>query len=251
MDMEIFAREFKKLPSDKSQKPFELDRIAFDTAFPSIPNSAGRAFWRVREFADLLAKTTEELKKADLTTEQRHATQARWFVLAGTMGHYVGDLAQPLHTTENYDGQMTEQKGVHGFFEGALVDESFPGVECEAAKLAARQWKSYQAKNANASILKIVEDLSSESNTNLDKVLKVDKKLGRKNLKKAAAAQRALIVKRLAAGSLALAELWRRELGWAFDGKRFYNFVPAPEYIYPPGVTPTQTPAPSASPAKK
>jgi hypothetical protein len=38
------------------------------------------------------------------------------------IGHYIGDAHVPLHTTENYNGQMTGQKGIHGLWESRLVE---------------------------------------------------------------------------------------------------------------------------------
>ena len=38
------------------------------------------------------------------------------------LGHYVADAHVPLHTTENYNGQMTDQKGIHGFWESRLPE---------------------------------------------------------------------------------------------------------------------------------
>ena len=38
------------------------------------------------------------------------------------IGHYIGDAHVPLHTTENYNGQMTNQKGIHGLWESRLVE---------------------------------------------------------------------------------------------------------------------------------
>ncbi len=38
------------------------------------------------------------------------------------LGHYVGDAHVPLHTTENYNGQMSGQKGIHGFWESRLPE---------------------------------------------------------------------------------------------------------------------------------
>jgi len=38
------------------------------------------------------------------------------------LGHYVGDSHVPLHTTENYNGQMTNQVGIHGFWESRLPE---------------------------------------------------------------------------------------------------------------------------------
>ena len=38
------------------------------------------------------------------------------------IGHYIGDAHVPLHTTENYNGQLTGQKGIHGLWESRLVE---------------------------------------------------------------------------------------------------------------------------------
>ncbi len=38
------------------------------------------------------------------------------------MGHYIADAHVPLHTTENYNGAMTNQKGIHGFWESRLPE---------------------------------------------------------------------------------------------------------------------------------
>lgn len=38
------------------------------------------------------------------------------------LGHYVADAHVPLHTTENYNGQMTGQRGIHGFWESRIPE---------------------------------------------------------------------------------------------------------------------------------
>ena len=43
-------------------------------------------------------------------------------VNAALLGHYVADARDPLHTTENYDGQLTGQTGLASRFEIRLVD---------------------------------------------------------------------------------------------------------------------------------
>lgn len=42
--------------------------------------------------------------------------------ISSDLGHYVGDSHVPLHTTENYNGQLTGQKGIHGFWESRLPE---------------------------------------------------------------------------------------------------------------------------------
>jgi hypothetical protein len=38
------------------------------------------------------------------------------------LGHYIADAHVPLHTSENYNGQMTNQVGIHGFWESRLPE---------------------------------------------------------------------------------------------------------------------------------
>lgn len=42
--------------------------------------------------------------------------------LSAELGHYVADAHVPLHTTENYNGQMTNQVGIHGFWESRVPE---------------------------------------------------------------------------------------------------------------------------------
>ncbi|HEY0900427.1 MAG TPA: S1/P1 Nuclease, partial [Sphingobacteriaceae bacterium] len=42
--------------------------------------------------------------------------------LSADLGHYIGDAHVPLHTTENYNGQLTNQVGIHGFWESRLPE---------------------------------------------------------------------------------------------------------------------------------
>lgn len=41
---------------------------------------------------------------------------------ASDLGHYVGDAHVPLHTTLNYNGQLTGQKGIHALWETRLPE---------------------------------------------------------------------------------------------------------------------------------
>jgi hypothetical protein len=64
-----------------------------------------------------------------LLAYHRQLTQAfvdrdgpRVLQLAAEMGHYVGDAHVPLHTTENYNGQLSGQLGIHAFWESRLPE---------------------------------------------------------------------------------------------------------------------------------
>ncbi|QNL49480.1 S1/P1 Nuclease [Olivibacter sp. SDN3] len=38
------------------------------------------------------------------------------------LGHYIADANVPLHTTKNYNGQLTDQVGIHAFWESRLPE---------------------------------------------------------------------------------------------------------------------------------
>lgn len=63
------------------------------------------------------------------------------------LGHYIADSNVPLHTTENYNGQLTGQKGIHGLWESRLVElfaldyDFYIGRSNYFSDLAAEAWK--------------------------------------------------------------------------------------------------------------
>lgn len=48
---------------------------------------------------------------------------------ASDLGHYIGDAHVPLHTTENYNGQLTNQHGIHAFWESRIPELSAEGYD--------------------------------------------------------------------------------------------------------------------------
>jgi hypothetical protein len=44
---------------------------------------------------------------------------------ASDIGHYVGDAHQPLHCTINYDGQFTNQRGIHARYETTMLSPTY------------------------------------------------------------------------------------------------------------------------------
>ncbi len=87
--------------------------------------------------------------------------------ISADLGHYVADAHVPLHTTRNYDGQLTGQVGIHGFWESRLPELYFeqydfyvgaatyvPNVQLAAWTIVA------QANNALDSVLRFEKELS-------------------------------------------------------------------------------------------
>ncbi|OFZ64968.1 MAG: S1/P1 Nuclease [Bacteroidetes bacterium RIFCSPHIGHO2_02_FULL_44_7] len=84
------------------------------------------------------------------------------------IGHYIGDAHVPLHTTENYNGQMTGQKGIHGLWESRLVEINAENYDYFIGKVK-------YIKNLNDYIWDIVE----ESNHAVDSVLRIEREVTR------------------------------------------------------------------------
>lgn len=63
-----------------------------------------------------------ERMQYNLTMAFRDRDVRRILRLSAEMGHYIGDAHVPLHTTENYNGQLTDQVGIHAFWESRLPE---------------------------------------------------------------------------------------------------------------------------------
>lgn len=66
--------------------------------------------------------------KYRLTNAFRASDEAAILRLSAEFGHYIGDAHVPLHTTENYNGQLTDQVGIHAFWE-SRIPELFADAE--------------------------------------------------------------------------------------------------------------------------
>jgi hypothetical protein len=62
-----------------------------------------------------------ENRMIELTRAFKEKRKTEILFLAAELGHYIGDANTPLHTTVNYDGQMTDQKGMHSFWETRML----------------------------------------------------------------------------------------------------------------------------------
>lgn len=173
--------------------------------------------------------------------------------IGGVMGHFVGDLTQPYHTTVNYDGWATGNGKAHEYFESTVVDSLELLIENEVYNRAKSpslkhiiektieievDWKSKGAASAFALAL------AANSWSRLDEAIQIDKKYAivpaiktkdsfspQQNepkkesppLRHPASSQKVikaftpLLLERLAIGSRALAKIWYQ--AWIEGGK--------------------------------
>lgn len=82
----------------------------------------GRLLVEDHLFADgLNPYYTEHLVKK-LTWAFKAGDVSRILHISADLGHYIADGHVPLHTTANYNGQLTGQIGIHGFWESRIPE---------------------------------------------------------------------------------------------------------------------------------
>lgn len=92
---------------DSLPKTMEEAKKKYDEKFLS---QNGTLPWHVKEMMEKLTKAFSERKKTEI------------LFIAADLGHYIGDAHMPLHTSANYDGQLTGQKGIHALWESRIPE---------------------------------------------------------------------------------------------------------------------------------
>lgn len=237
IDLEIFDRAFRASGIKDPLTVLSLNREQFDKKFPDLPQNAGRSYWRIRELFSKLKATTDLLKRSSPSAKdeikKHHKLQLDWFVLTGVMSHYIGDLAMPLHVTENYDGQQTGQKGIHSHFEDTCVDSLGADLNVEVLSKVKNLWPKFKKDNSNKDLLNLLDGLAQMSAKEIQPLLKTDRSVERKNVSKSCLAFRKMIVNQLVQGTLFNAQIWSENLGWKYHGEKFYDFDGSPQFISP------------------
>ncbi len=70
-----------------------------------------------------------------LTDAFRDKNYSRILKNSAELGHYISDAHVPLHASSNHNGQLTNQKGIHGFWESRVPE-----------LLAEKQWDFFVGK---------------------------------------------------------------------------------------------------------
>lgn len=84
--------------------------------------------------------------KGKLTEAFRKGNKDSILFYAADLGHYIADANVPLHTTVNYDGQLTGQKGLHSLWESMI-----PELEISSYRLYSAH-KAVYLKNPSSAI---------------------------------------------------------------------------------------------------
>ena len=132
-----------------------------------------------RKWKDAVKKLSEDTLKAygivpwhvekmtyRLTEAFKNKNKKEILKIAADLGHYVADAHVPLHTTENYNGQLTNQVGIHNFWESRVPQLLGEHYDYWVGKA------EYIDKP-----LKKIWQIVLESSTEVDSVLKFEKQL--------------------------------------------------------------------------
>lgn len=94
-------------PVETFPKTMEEAKLKFDDKFL---NKNGILPWYIQEMMEKLTVAFKQKRKNEI------------LFIAADLGHYIADAHMPLHTSENHDGQNTNQKGIHSLWESKLPE---------------------------------------------------------------------------------------------------------------------------------
>lgn len=96
------------------EEPFKVMPRKWNDAVAKFSEDTLLAYGIVPWHIDLMMfRLTKAFQDMDIDRILKYSTE---------LGHYVGDAHVPLHTTKNYNGKMTDQIGIHGFWESRLPE---------------------------------------------------------------------------------------------------------------------------------
>jgi hypothetical protein len=145
----------------KGEDPFQLIPKRWDEAIKKYSEDTLQAYgivpWHINLMKYKLQKAFET-RNVDLILKY-----------SADIGHYIGDSHVPLHTTENYNGQLTGQKGIHGLWESRLVEinaesyDYFVGKSKYIKSTLDLAWEAVRGSHyALDSVLRIERELTKE-----------------------------------------------------------------------------------------
>jgi hypothetical protein len=109
----------------------------------------------------VLARLTKAFKEKNFSSILKNSTE---------IGHYIADAHVPLHASENHNGQLTDQKGIHAFWESRvpelLAEKKFDFFIGKAQYIKEPEkfiWERVlESANAADSVLKFEKKLSMQ-----------------------------------------------------------------------------------------
>lgn len=293
-------KDYKKLLKQYDGKPSPLPGA--ENGKINFYFSVGTAPWRAQELFEQMVEALKCAKVKEKEEGSRHKNQAKVpfksdakgmvtklfkcerrtsrldslyaaLVYGGIMGHFVADLAQPFHCTADFDGWVTGQGGIHGYFESALVHsypEDLKFTVSQEALQSEKNKKIWQQLSGDPKdkffVVQTLLNLTADSLKHYPTLQKMDRELAvtkegekrpwgsrpgkvyaeRKSSKETGINEkfRPIIVDRLTVGSIVLSHLWIE--AWRQAGRPTLSDISAITLKYPlnvPFLKPSYAPA--------
>ena len=152
-DREEGPRHFLDMDLYGNDVPFHLEEARAKVG-AKVFQRAGQLPWVIQDRVAILAKAFQAGHRQEVALQ------------TAFLSHYVGDLHVPLHTVENYDGNLTGQHGVHSRWETGLVDRMAGTPDVRPATLEPEQlkelWRWLKASNGLVPALLADDKASSQ-----------------------------------------------------------------------------------------
>lgn len=100
VDIEDFDMPIESMPKTSLEASAQLDS--------ALLAKAGILPWYIQDLTNKLTRAFKAKNKSDI------------LFLSSELAHYIGDAHMPLHTSSNYNGQLTGQEGIHSLWESVL-----------------------------------------------------------------------------------------------------------------------------------
>ncbi|MDI6034295.1 zinc dependent phospholipase C family protein [Flavobacterium sp. LB2P84] len=155
--------------NDKAEPPrhyFDMENFGAVETFPKTMEEAKLKYdekfltkngilpWYIQDMMVKLTKAFKDKRKNEI------------LFIAADLGHYIADAHMPLHTSDNHDGQNTNQKGIHSLWESRL-----PELFAKDYKLNVAQGKYLE------NVDKATWDIIFDTHSLVEPLLATDKKL--------------------------------------------------------------------------
>jgi hypothetical protein len=154
------------LDADHYEKTYPIDtipyfwKVALDKYSIDTLNAYGIGPWNLQLISFQLTKAFESKDMALILK------------LSADLGHYAADLHVPLHSTQNYNGQLTGQEGIHSLWESRVyelfsVDYNFMvGRANYISDINSIIWERFSQSFAALDSVLLFEKLASEKYPN-------------------------------------------------------------------------------------
>ncbi len=148
----------------------------------SVSGEVGTIWCRADQFYRRAIESAKKMKNLSLPKERAEKQKYDFpFNVAGldmitnmgVMGHFTGDVAQPLHNTHNYDGYQTGHGGIHNYYEEAVVAAIDSQLVAKIVKEASRKQNTYKFLNEPSTVGKM-KGLATIAYSELNSVFKLD-----------------------------------------------------------------------------